>query len=148
MECGPEVESRDAYPETMEALKRLVAEHPEDEELNEQLLVALGDPPPLGELAEVDAENLDERQRHIHHWLPAMPTRIQELWGEVDAVVTGKIGKAPPDGRAFGPMITTWGDRSPFEVSELEKKEPMEAASQIRTWRPDERVLGGHRSAD
>lgn len=139
----PEVESQDAYPETMDALKRLVAEHPEDEELTEQFLGALGDPPPLGELAEVDAENLDERRRHIHHWLPAMPTRIQEIWGEVDAVVTGKIGKAPPDGRAFGPMIATWGDRSPFEVSELEKKEPMEAASQIRTWRPDERVLGG-----
>lgn len=138
-----EVESQDAYPETMKALRGLVAEHPEDEELHEQLLGALGDPPPLAEIAGVDAEDLDERQRHIHHWLPAMPVRIRELWGEVDAVVTGKIGKAPPDGRAIGPMIVTWGDRSPFEVSELEQEEPLDAAAQIRTWRPDERVLGG-----
>lgn len=138
-----EVESQDAYPETMEALKRLVAEHPDDEELNEQLLSALGEPPSLAELAELDAENVDERQRHIHHWLPAMPARIQELWGEIDAVVTAKIGKAPPDGRAIGPMIVTWGDRSPFDLSELEQQEPLEAASQIRAWRPDERVLGG-----
>lgn len=138
-----EVESQDAYPETMEALKRLVAEHPEKEELNEQLLIALGEPPPLGELAEVEAEDLDERQRHIHHWLPAMPAKIQELWGEIDAVVTGKIGRAPPDGRAVGPMIVTWGDRSPFELSELEQLQPLEIASKIRSWRPDERVLGG-----
>jgi hypothetical protein len=138
-----EVESQDSYPETVEALKRLVAEHPDDEELHQQLLSALGEPPSLPELAELDAEDLDERQRHIHHWLPAMPAGIQEMWGEADAVVTGKIGKAPPDGRAIGPVIVTWGDRSPFEASELEQKKPWEAASQIRTWRPDERVLGG-----
>lgn len=138
-----EVESQDAYPETLEALKHLVADRPEDDEVIQQLLQALGDPPPLNDVAEIDAEDLDERLRHIHHWLPAMPSQIQELWAEVDAVITGKIGKAPPDGRAVGPMIVTWGDRSPFEVSDLQQIAPLEAASQIRTRRPNERVLGG-----
>ncbi len=138
-----EVESQDAYPETMEALKRLVADNLEDGEVIQQLTGALGNPPPLSEVAEIDAQDMDERLRHIHHWLPAMPSQIQALWGEVDAVVTGKVGKAPPDGRAVGPMIVTWGDRSPFEVSEIEEMDPLEAASQIRTCRPDERVIGG-----
>lgn len=127
----------------MEALKRLLADNPDDEEAIEQLTSALGNPPPLNVVAEIDAEDFDERLRHIHHWLPAMPSQIQDLWGEVDALVTGKIGKAPPDGRAVGPMIVTWGDRRPFEVSEVEEMSPLEAASQIRTWRPDERVIGG-----
>lgn len=138
-----EVDEADAFPETISAVRDLVSLDPEDEDLIEQLGKALGDPPLLVDIAEVDPGNLDPRLRHIHHWLPAMPPTLRERWAEVDAVITQKIGKAPPDARAIGPMIVTWGDNSPFERAELEATSPQDAAEKVRAWRPDRRAIGG-----
>lgn len=114
-----------------------------DSRVMEGLVKALGSPPSVEEVIRLSSHDdwPDDLLRN-HAWLAVISDENKKSWSEVDAIITAKIGAAPPDAHLIGPTETHWGPDTPFSVEEINQRNPLESAQRIAAWRSDGSWLG------
>lgn len=130
-----EIRSVRAHPEGLALARALFATRRAD--IRATLLDGLGVAPSALDVARLpSSEPLPDDWLRAHGWLVAFPSVDVGEWRDAEAVITGRVGEAPLDGRLIGDVTTWVGPTSPYQVEDLVQMGPVPAAEAIGAWRP------------
>src|SRR5665648_1126460 len=99
---------------------------------------ALGPPPKDDELAAMIArERWEAAWARAYEWLGLLPPEVRGPWGVPYQTLCAEFGVPTRDDVVRSSQVEGGFGRSPFEVSDLARMTPLEAARLVGAWRPD-----------
>lgn len=99
---------------------------------------ALGSPPHDEALAAVIAgQRWEAAWARAYEWLGVLPPAVRGPWEATYAALCAEFGTPTRDSVARSSDLGGGYGRSPFEVADLARMEPLEAARVVGGWRPD-----------